>query len=58
VRRGWARGGKIEVPERDEEPSNVINLMDALRQSVGKKGRRRSQPRARRTGKAHHRKAA
>jgi Ku protein len=53
-----ARGGKIEVPERDEEPSNVINLMDALRQSVGKKGRRRSQPRARRTGKAHHRKAA
>ena len=53
-----ARGGKIEAPEREEEPSNVINLMDALRQSVGKKGRRRTPSRGRRAGKAQHRKAA
>jgi DNA end-binding protein Ku len=34
-----AAGGKIEVPEPEERPSNVIDLMDALRRSVGK-GRR------------------
>jgi DNA end-binding protein Ku len=54
-----ARGGTIEAPEPEEQPSNVINLMDALRQSVGKgRGRRaRAQPRARR-GARSHRKAA
>src|SRR5262249_57271244 len=29
-----AKGKTIEVPEERPEPSNVINLMDALRQSV------------------------
>jgi len=31
-----AKGKTIEPVEEKEEPSNVINLMDALRQSVGK----------------------
>src|SRR3954467_14344147 len=35
-----AKGHTIEAPEEPERPSNVINLMDALRQSVaGEKGR-------------------
>ena len=29
-----AKGHAIEVPESEEKPSNVINLMDALRQSL------------------------
>ncbi len=34
-----ASGKKIEAPKHDEPPSNVINLMDALRQSLkGKSG--------------------
>ena len=33
-----AKGKKIELPKEDERPSNVVNLMEALRQSVGKKG--------------------
>src|SRR5262245_5230865 len=62
-----AKGKTIEVPEERPEPSNVINLMDALRQSVegakgGKaRGKRRSRKTtARRTRKAatRHRKAA
>jgi Ku protein len=32
-----AKGKPIEPPAEREEPSNVINLMDALRQSLGKK---------------------
>jgi DNA end-binding protein Ku len=36
-----ARGQKIEAPEREEPPSNVINLMDALRRSVGRSERSR-----------------
>ena len=52
-----ARGGTIEAPEPEEQPSNVINLMDALRQSVGKGGARRSHARPRRRARAH-RKAA
>jgi Ku protein len=32
-----ARGKPIEPPEERETPSNVINLMDALRQSLGKR---------------------
>src|SRR5215213_4511602 len=36
-----AKGHTIEAPEPEPQPSNVINLMDALRQSVqGSKGRR------------------
>jgi DNA end-binding protein Ku len=34
-----AAGKKIEAPEPEEKPSNVIDLMDALRRSVGS-GRR------------------
>jgi DNA end-binding protein Ku len=41
-----ASGKTIEVPEKSEEPSNVINLMDALKQSLGRghrsKGRKRT----------------
>jgi len=45
-----AKGHTIEAPEERPQPSNVINLMDALRQSVerGKRGRRSA--RARRGG--------
>ena len=60
-----AKGHTIEVPEERPEASNVINLMDALRQSL--KGERRggkSRPNARRparrrsAAKGRHRKAA
>ena len=30
-----AKGHAIEAPEPEERPSNVINLMDALRESCG-----------------------
>ena len=57
-----ARGGKIEVPEEEERPSNVINLMDALRQSVqGKRGNthaRRRQTAKKRRAASRHKKAA
>jgi len=38
-----AKGHTIEAPEPREEPSNVINLMDALRRSVAEErgGKRR-----------------
>jgi Ku protein len=42
-----AKGHTIEVPEKQPEPSNVVDLMDALRRSVAS-GRRSS--RARRAG--------
>jgi DNA end-binding protein Ku len=32
-----AAGKTIEAPEEKEEESNVINLMDALRQSLGRR---------------------
>jgi DNA end-binding protein Ku len=35
-----AAGKTIEAPEADERPSNVIDLMQALRQSVGGKGKK------------------
>jgi DNA end-binding protein Ku len=42
-----ARGQKIEAPEQEETPSNVINLMDALCKSVeGERSRRRGRKRA------------
>ncbi len=46
------KGVKIEVP-KESEPSNVINLMDALRQSVkdGRGGGRRKPARAQRRAK-------
>ncbi|MGZ3409728.1 MAG: non-homologous end joining protein Ku [Xanthobacteraceae bacterium] len=50
-----AKGRKIEVEEPKEAPSNVINLMDALRSSV--KGSKKGTPPAKRRAKAR-RKAA
>ena len=42
-----AKGHTIEAPEPEPPPSNVINLMDARRQSVqGSKGRGGKAPRA------------
>ena len=38
-----ASGKTIEAPEAREEESNVIDLMDALKQSLGHKSRRRRQ---------------
>lgn len=55
-----AAGKTIEAPEQEERPSNVIDLMDALRQSLARRGERaaalrssssaktRSKPRSRR----------
>ena len=45
-----AAGKTIEVPEREEQPGNVISLMDALKQSL--KGRGRKAP-----AKSHARRA-
>jgi Ku protein len=60
-----ASGKTIKIPEPEERPSNVINLMDALKQSLGKgtaKTSRRSStrraPAHRRTAKKAHRSAA
>lgn len=36
-----AKGKTIEIPEAEPERGNVVNLMDALRQSIGNKGRKR-----------------
>jgi DNA end-binding protein Ku len=61
-----ASGKTIKIPEPEERPSNVINLMDALKQSLGGKhgartptrpaGRRHAAPR--RAPKKAHRSAA
>ena len=51
-----AKGKPIEPPSEPEKPSNVINLMDALRQSVGK-GRRHANKKGRRAPKRHSRRA-
>ncbi|RZI38920.1 Ku protein, partial [Herbaspirillum sp. HC18] len=44
-----ASGKKIELPEPEERPSNVVNLMDALKQSLkgrgGKKAAAKPHPR-------------
>jgi DNA end-binding protein Ku len=51
-----ASGKPIKVEEREEKPSNVINLMDALKQSLkGGAGVKRSQPTGRR--QSSHRRA-
>jgi DNA end-binding protein Ku len=52
-----AAGKKIEVEKPEEKPSNVINLMDALRQSI--KGADRPRPRRKaRRGATRSRRAA
>ncbi|MHC2332467.1 non-homologous end joining protein Ku [Bradyrhizobium sp. USDA 4454] len=61
-----AAGKPIKAAEREEKPSNVVNLMDALQQSLksGKSGARRSGSSARRptshrrTAKKAHRSSA
>jgi DNA end-binding protein Ku len=56
-----ARGQKIEQPEREQAPSNVVNLMDALRQSVqGERAAHRGHPTKpkRRAAAKRHKKAA
>jgi DNA end-binding protein Ku len=55
-----AKGHTIEAPEPSERPSNVINLMDALRESIkGDSGSRRAAPRwGRRKHKTRRRTAA
>jgi Ku protein len=56
-----AKGHTIEVPEPEEKPSNVINLMDALRKSLktnGKRPRKSGTGRKTRSGKARRRNAA
>jgi DNA end-binding protein Ku len=47
-----AKGQKIEVPKPDRAPaSNVVNLMDALKKSLGKEAAAKSVPRKRKTAK-------
>jgi DNA end-binding protein Ku len=54
-----AAGKKIEVPEPEERPSNVIDLMDALRRSAGKGGKHSARGRAgTRKHATRHKKAA
>ena len=56
-----AKGHTIEVPEPEEKPSNVINLMDALRDSLrtkGKRSRSSGTGRRKRSSKARRRSAA
>ena len=54
-----AKGKHIEPPKEKEEPSNVINLMDALRQSVrGKKAAPKRAARRAKASRSRKRKAA
>src|SRR5262249_30617427 len=55
-----AKGKAIEVPQERPEPSNVINLMDALRQSVegAKSSKAKGKRRARKAIARHMRRAA
>jgi non-homologous end joining protein Ku len=55
-----AKGKPIEPPKEQEEPSNVINLMEALRQSVGQRKAKRAKraTKSKRAGRARKRKAA
>jgi Ku protein len=49
-----AKGKPIEPPEEKEAPSNVINLMDALRQSVGGKRKAAARQQAHRSKSRKH----
>lgn len=56
-----AKGKPIEPPPEREAPSNVVNLMDALRQSIGRKGAKAkpaSKKKSKRSSKRRTRKAA
>jgi DNA end-binding protein Ku len=54
-----AKGHTIEAPEAREEPSNVINLMDALRRSLAdERGGERSHGKAKRAARKRRSKSA
>ena len=56
-----AKGHTIEAPELEEKPSNVINLMDALRESLktkSKRSRASGTNRKKRQSKTRHQKSA
>jgi Ku protein len=57
-----AAGKTIEAPEREERPSNVVDLMEALRRSVSGRGNRaaalRSSSSSKKTAKPKSRKAS
>ncbi len=53
-----AKGHAIEAPEPSERPSNVINLLDALRESIKRDGSRRGATGVSRKHKARRRSAA
>ena len=56
-----AKGHTIEAPEPEEKPSNIFNLMDALRESLKTKSKRVRTPgtkRKKHQSKARPRKAA
>jgi DNA end-binding protein Ku len=48
-----AAGKTLEVPEKKEEESNVINLMDALKQSLGRKKAATSPAKGRKRAPSH-----
>ncbi len=50
-----ASGKKIELPEPEERPSNVINLMDALKQSLKGRGAAKRSPSTVRRPSSHRR---
>src|SRR4051812_18175090 len=51
-----AKGGKIEAPEPEEKESNVVDLMEALKNSL--RSKKRTAKHARRRGNKRYRKAA
>jgi Ku protein len=53
-----AKGKPIEPPAEREPPSNVINLMDALRQSLGKKTAAAKKKSAQSKGRSHAKRRA
>jgi DNA end-binding protein Ku len=56
-----AKGHTIEVPEPEAKPSNVVNLMDALRESLKTNSKRAdtsASSRKKRQSKARRRRAA
>jgi DNA end-binding protein Ku len=53
-----ASGKPIEVPEEAPEESNVINLMDALRRSIGQGSAKSKKAKSKRSKRPRRRKAA
>ena len=53
-----AAGKTIEVPEETEKESNVIDLMDALKQSLGRKKAATAAVKGRKRTSAHRKRKA